>query len=179
MNYQQKVIEIIVKDKWRLQALKALRSLNLTDCWIAAGFVRNAVWDNEFNRNTPLNDIDVIYFSLSDITVQRDKNLEQRLKEVSPSLPWSVKNQARMHIRNSSPAYSSCLHAMSFWPEKQTGVAVKIDSNNQLQLLHSFELSLLFNRCINYNSACPKDIFNERVKTKGWLTCWPELQLKN
>jgi len=57
--------EIIKRDPFRMRCLRALRALDLPQGYIGAGFVRNAIWDELHARATPtpLNDIDVIYFS--------------------------------------------------------------------------------------------------------------------
>src|SRR5450830_1196779 len=48
-----------------MEALHAVRSLNLTNWSIAAGAVRSAVWDqlHGYTVATPLDDIDVVYFN--------------------------------------------------------------------------------------------------------------------
>ena len=57
--------DIIKRDPFRMRCLRALRALELPQGYIGAGFVRNAIWDELHARATPtpLNDIDVIYFS--------------------------------------------------------------------------------------------------------------------
>jgi hypothetical protein len=59
-----KIIQLIKRDKLRLDALESVFLLNLPQCYLAAGFVRNLVWDYLHNKDssTPLNDFDVIYF---------------------------------------------------------------------------------------------------------------------
>ena len=56
---------IIKRDPFRMDCLHALRTIDLPQGYIGAGFVRNAIWDelHEKVKPTPLNDIDVIYFS--------------------------------------------------------------------------------------------------------------------
>ncbi|MBU2862817.1 nucleotidyltransferase family protein [Reinekea forsetii] len=178
MNYKQKIIDIIESDRRRMKALKAVKSLGLPDCLVAAGFVRNAVWDLLYGVETPLKDIDVIYFCESDISEKRDLSLEHQLFELEPDFPWSVKNQARMHIRNGDAPYQNSLDAMSYWPEKQTAVGAYLNSVNDLEIISSFNLSLLFNGEIEYNPARSLDVFNKRVGSKEWLSHWPLLQVK-
>ena len=59
-----KTIEAMLRrDKQRMRLLQAVRALQLPDCFIAAGFVRNMVWDALHDYPlTPLNDVDVIYY---------------------------------------------------------------------------------------------------------------------
>jgi len=73
------------------EALGALASQDLPDAWIAAGLVRNAVWDERhgFPSSFP-DDIDVIYFDPSDPAGDREAEVEARLRLLAPDLPWSA-----------------------------------------------------------------------------------------
>ncbi|AZG73889.1 nucleotidyltransferase family protein [Shewanella livingstonensis] len=127
---QAQISTWLQQDAQRRHALQVCRavltSLNISDWYIAAGFVRNLVWDKLHHiALQPLNDIDVIYWCDTDVSVARDRAIEAELRR-QVDLPWSVKNQARMHLNNNDPAYLSCLDAMSYWPEMQTAVGVKL-----------------------------------------------------
>ena len=65
-----------------MDCLHALRTLDLPQGYIGAGFVRNAIWDelHEKVKPTPLNDIDVIYFS-DEITESQNVAIAQNSKE--------------------------------------------------------------------------------------------------
>jgi hypothetical protein len=69
---------IISNDPIRLRLLKGVHSLNLPDCWIGAGFVRNAVWDYLHGRiSSPVStDVDVIWFDASRCAPEEDEALE-------------------------------------------------------------------------------------------------------
>ncbi|ELI1836849.1 nucleotidyltransferase family protein, partial [Vibrio alginolyticus] len=60
-----RIVELIKQDPVRVKALECVSKLGLPQCYIAAGFVRNLVWDalHGFDVATPLNDADVIYFA--------------------------------------------------------------------------------------------------------------------
>jgi hypothetical protein len=49
--------------------------LKLPDGYIAAGYIRNRVWDHlhGFTERTPLNDVDVVYFNPHDLSEETDK----------------------------------------------------------------------------------------------------------
>ena len=49
------------EDEARMAALKVLAAVAPSDAWLAAGFVRNLVWDrlHGYSVSTPLNDLDV------------------------------------------------------------------------------------------------------------------------
>src|SRR5829696_6605698 len=80
-----------------------VESLGLPDAWIGAGFIRNSVWDVLHGRTIDvahLADVDVLYFDPDDTRKEREPEIERRLRNLAPRVPWSVKNQARMHLRN-------------------------------------------------------------------------------
>src|SRR5919202_1978976 len=89
--------------------LRGLASLDLPDAWIGAGFLRNAVWDAlsgfPFGTNPP-GDVDVAWFDPARADPAEDAALEARLRALCPGLPWSVRNQTRMHRRNGDPPYA-------------------------------------------------------------------------
>jgi hypothetical protein len=113
------IIDLIKKDPIRLEALECVYQLELPQGYIAAGFVRNLVWDSlHYNvKLTPLNDIDVIFFDANCLDSGYEKSLELKLSEQMPQLNWQVKNQAKMYLKNGDNPYQSTLDAMSYWPE--------------------------------------------------------------
>jgi uncharacterized protein len=122
MGYAEILQAAITIDSERWAALALVRGLNLPDCWIGAGFVRNAVWDRLHGRNhSPIiGDIDVVWFDPDEASLSKDRALELALAARQPQLNWSVKNQARMHSRNSDRTYVSALDALRHWPETAT-----------------------------------------------------------
>lgn len=162
-----------------MTALRMAREMNLPDWWIAAGFVRNKIWDvvHEKTERTALNDVDVVYFD-SEIPEERfDLDLERKLAAMDGSLPWSVKNQARMHTRNGHAPYSSATDAISRWPETATCVGVRIDIDDELVLAAPLGIADLLDlnvRCNpNFNGTAEE--YRARQNAKQWLVIWPKL----
>ena len=58
-----------------MSILRIVQALQLNDCWIAAGVIRNKVWDYLHNTQTEINDIDVIYFDEFDSSIETEKAL--------------------------------------------------------------------------------------------------------
>ncbi|NHQ85027.1 nucleotidyltransferase family protein [Iodobacter sp. HSC-16F04] len=177
MHFHQQLTLWLKADPLRCQALRQAAALGLPDWCIAAGFVRNLVWDrlHGFTRPTPLTDIDLIYFNTEDISEEADRALEQRLMQDS-DLPWSVKNQARMHVRNGDVPYLNTLDAMSCWPEPETAVGVRLEPD--LAFISPFPLENLRDLQITLNPKRPKiSDFEARVAEKKWLEIWPKLQV--
>src|SRR3546814_21193256 len=63
MHTHARLRAIITADPLRMRVLDLVKALALPDCWVAAGFVRSAVWDHLHGRDSsPLPaDIDVIW----------------------------------------------------------------------------------------------------------------------
>lgn len=177
---QQKIIEWIRQDDIRMQALLAVQTLGLNDWCLAAGFVRNLVWDrlHGHERSTALNDIDVIYFNQDDRSPERDHEYEQRLNALMP-LPWSVKNQARMHLKYDRAPYTSSSDAISYWVEVETAIGATLDNNGELALIAPLGVESLFNYTISANPRHGKpDVLLARAHEKGWTRRWPGLSIK-
>lgn len=180
VDFSDSLSSIIGRDMLRMAALEAVRHLDLPDCWIGAGFVRDAVWDHLHGRAIipPSGDVDVIWFDPDQVDVERDKKIGRELRKNCPDLLWSVKNQARMHIRNGDAPYISVVDAMRFWPETATAVAVRLKTEGTVEANAPFGLGDLFAlRLVPSPSfACQKrHIFDQRVVDKRWLLRYPLL----
>ena len=162
-----------------MDALRTVAQLELPDAWIAAGFVRNAAWDALHGRVTPLNDIDVVYFDSHETTAARDLELETRLRTRRPGMPWSVKNQARMHRRHGHRAYRNTRDAMACWPEQQTAVAARVQADGNLDCVACFGFACLVNSRVDPNPNCPCAVFEQRVADKRWSERWPLLTVSS
>ncbi len=179
VKYESRIKSWLQGDAYRMQALQTALDLNLSDWCIAAGFVRNLVWDKQhgYEALTPLNDLDLIYFDAFNCEEKTDKEYESKLKTMDGN-PWSVKNQARMHQRNDDAPYTSTTDAMSYWVEVETAVGARLTNNSEIEILAPFSLESLFNNSITINSKRKKlSDFNERIKNKNWLVNWPNLQV--
>lgn len=174
-----KIIQLIEQDKLRIEALECVQELGLPDCYLAAGFVRNLVWDHLHHKSSPspLNDIDVIYYDTDESEDDIYLTYEAKLRLVMPEVNWQVRNQAKMHIRNGDNPYQGIVDAMSFWPEKETAVAIRKTGSDCYECLSAFGFESLFNFQITYNPKRHRDIFEHRVKSKHWLTQWPMLKV--
>lgn len=159
----------------RIKLLQAVASLGLPDCYVAAGFVRNAVWDYLHNyTGTALSDIDVVYYSKKEID---ETYFLEALKSIMPGCNWQIKNQAFMHHRYSDAPYLNTSHAMEYWPEIETSVGARMTDDEQIEVVAPFGVESLFAGYITRNPNRSSHIFSERVRTKGWLEKWPKLKV--
>ncbi|CAM1362827.1 conserved hypothetical protein [Tenacibaculum litoreum] len=178
-DFTTEFITIIENDPWMLRILETVRNLHLPDCWIGAGFVRNKIWDYKHNsKRTSLNDVDVIYFDKSNITKARELALEKQLKAINPTVNWSVKNQARMHIRNGHSPYKNCLEAISYWPETATAIAIQLNSDNQIAFIAPYGLNDLFNLVVKPTPNFDLTTYRNRIAGKKWEDTWVKLVIE-
>lgn len=185
MTYHGELTRLLRADtrRWRLLAL--VRDLGLPDAWVGAGFVRAVVWDHLHGR-TPVQpasdadvDVDVVWFDPSCMDQETDRALQRRLCRVGPDTDWSVKNQARMHVRNGDPPCRSTSDAVSRWPETATAVAVRRTSGDQVEILAPFGLDDLFGLLLRPTPAFAGSrapAVWARAAAKGWFVRWPRLR---
>lgn len=178
-NHLESVTEWMLGDEMRMEALRIASKLMLKDWCLAAGFVRTLIWDklHGYDQLTTLGDIDLIYFDPVHCSERIDQQTEDHLKQIS-NYPWSVKNQARMHLRNNDMPYSSSIDAMTYWVELQAAIGAKLSDNGDIIILAPFGLNVFFDNSIRLNKKRPKSTaFKNRIQEKQWLEKWPKLRV--
>ena len=94
-----------------------------------------------------------------------------------PALPWSVRNQARMHTRNADAPYRSATDAMRPWPETASAVAAWLDAAGCLHIAAPCGLFDLALRPTPVAAARRPRVFAARLAAKPWLHEWPRLRV--
>ncbi|WP_409367248.1 nucleotidyltransferase family protein [Lysinibacillus sp. 38-6] len=179
------LLTLLESDTWMMDILRCVEQLQLPDCWVCAGFIRSKVWDylHDFNDRTPLGDIDVIYFDKHRISEQQEKHYEQRLLELLPNEPWSVKNQARMHVVNDSEPYQSSIDGMAHFPEIPTAIGVRL-IQGVLEIAAPYGILPLLTGNVAptpyFDVHTPlHEVYLKRLATKQWHNNWPKLVFVN
>ncbi|WP_048827751.1 nucleotidyltransferase family protein [Bacillus sp. B-jedd] len=169
-----------------MEILRAAKTLDLPDWWICAGFVRSKIWDtiHGFYVRTSIPDVDVIYFDQDDLKEATEKIHEEKLKSLLPGVPWSVKNEARMHFANHIPPYASSVDAISKFPETATALGVKLDRQDQVILTAPCGIEDVIRLRLKptaffAETAERKAIYKERILQKNWKSIWPEITVYN
>lgn len=186
MFNEKTIVSIIKEDQWMMDVLKTAKTLNLPDWWICAGFVRSKVWDtlHHFSERTPLPDIDVIYFDPEQVDELVEKKCEAQLASVMPDIPWSVKNEARMHTKSNMPPYSSSIDAISKFPETATALGVKLDEKDDVILAAPCGINDLVQLKVKPTLFFTEtkervEIYEARLAKKNWKAIWPRLCVKH
>lgn len=173
------IAELLKRDPTARDLLAYVERLGLPDCWIGAGFVRNAVWDVLHGRppyTIPLNDVDVLFFDPADVRWEREASIERQLQALAPGFNWSVKNQARMHLRNGDAPYRDICDALSCWCETPTAIAAR-SVEGQVEFIAPFGVEDLLGLVVRPTPhfAVKLSIYRQRVREKDWRRPCPKL----
>jgi uncharacterized protein len=182
---EKEIISLIKNDPWMMDILRAAKSLDLPDWWICAGFVRSKIWDtlHGLSKRTPIPDIDVIYFDPSNLEESVEKQLEEKLSTLCPKIPWSVKNEARMHLKNKMSPYTSSVDAISKFPETATALGVKLDDADTIILTAPWGINDVNQFVVRPTPFFIKHeermrMYEDRLLKKDWKKTWSRIKVK-
>jgi hypothetical protein len=174
------VANFIIAEPWRRAVLDAVRQQQLPDWAVGAGFIRSAVWDalHGYREPAPLADVDVLYFDRGDLSRERETAIEQALTAAMAGVPWSVRNQARMHLRNGDRPYADTTDALRYWLETPTAVAIRMDEHGPLLLAPFGTADLIGMVCRPTPRGREKLAqYRQRVAEKNWHARWPRVRV--
>ncbi|TCM91089.1 hypothetical protein EV294_109166 [Paenibacillus sp. BK033] len=183
LENERDIIELVLEDEWMMKVLHAAGALNLPDWWVCAGFVRSKVWDclHGYTERFVLPDVDLIYYDPSQTDEAAEKVLEQKLKDLMPDVPWSVKNEARMHLVNDIEPYASAVDAMSKFPETVTALGLSLDEQNGVVLSAPHGIRDLLDLVVRptphfKQSPTLMPIYEKRLLQKNWKSRWNQVE---
>lgn len=162
--------------------LTIIRNLGLKDSWLAAGSVRNSIW-NLLSDKSPFDcetDVDVIFFD-PDVSYEETVSLENKLREDFPQYQWELKNQVYMHLHSPHTApYTSSCDAMSKYPERCTSVGLRLHADATLELFAPYGLEDIFNFHVSptphfLENEDRMELYQERLSKKNWQEKWENL----
>lgn len=181
-NPVPRLIGKAIASEWQWDVLRAVRDLRLPDCWVAAGFVRNAVWDllHEYAEPTPLADIDVLFFLDAPDDAYDEQAYEAALARALPQHHWQVRNQARMHHVNGFAPFRSAAHAMCHWVETPTATGIALDRLGRLQINAPLGVADLMGLRVQPGPMFRGErlpVYRQRIRSKRWAETWPNLRV--
>jgi hypothetical protein len=139
------------------------------------------VWDvlHGHAEPTPLVDVDVLFFAAEEASREREATIEAALREAMPEIPWSVRNQARMHRRNGDAPYADTADALRFWLETPTAVAIRIAEGGRATLLAPFGIADLLGMVARPTPRGREKIaqYRQRMREKNWPARWPRVRV--
>ena len=183
INTEEEFLNLVRADDMMMAVLRAAKKLELPDWWVCAGFVRSKLWDAQhgYEKATPLADVDVIYYHPDLIDEDEEVLFENQLKGLMRNIPWSVKNQARMHVLNDSEPYTSSADAISKFPETATSLGLKLDRADNLILAapHGLEdaLHMKVRPTPHFIHNDRVKIYKDRIVAKDWQSKWPLVEV--
>ena len=95
MLTEEAIVEQIQADSEMMTVLAIIRDLDLADAWLAAGAVRNFIWNQlsgkpGFDATT---DMDLVFYDPT-ISYEETLQIEQELKKTYPQYAWEVKTKS-------------------------------------------------------------------------------------
>lgn len=182
LESEQDILDSIKQDPKMMAIIRTTKKLDLPDCWVSAGFVRSKIWDVQhgfdIRRNIP--DIDVIYFDSNDTRESTEKLYEAKLQDWMPDVPWSVKNQARMHELNGFAPFTSTLEGITHFPETVTALGVRETDTGEVELAAPWGIEdvveMIVRPTIFYTKSPElRQVYINRMKEKNWPAIWPKV----
>jgi hypothetical protein len=188
MERGDELTEIVLRSEWLTNLLRLVAGLDLPDCWIGAGAVRDLVWDMRFGAGfdpAGIADVDVVFFDPSELSADHEHEIERRLREQDASVDWDVKNQARVHLwyeaRFGQPAepLTSTTDGVATWPETATAVAVRLREDGGLDIAAPLGLDDLLDGVWRRNSRRVTDAeYAARIARKQPNRRWPAVAVQ-
>ena len=166
--------------------LTVIHDLELNDSWLAAGSVRNFIWNllsdkPAFDRET---DVDVIFFD-PEVSYEETLAIEDKLREDFPQYQWELKNQAYMHQHSphTEPYVNSC-DAMSKYPERCTAIGLRLQVDATLEFFAPYGLEEILNFQVSPTPHFLENddrmkLYQQRLSKKNWQVKWKNLTFKN
>lgn len=166
-----------------LSFIKEYHHLNI---YIGAGLIRNVTWAYLHNINICIesSDIDLVYFDSEDQNLVQYQSFTEQLQHNFPKLKWDMTNQANVHqwydkyFNTKIEAFDCLEEAIATWPETATAVAIKLNSNNELDIIAPFGLTDLLQMIIRWNpTLVDYSFYQKRIQQKQYSTQWPKVKI--
>ncbi|MGX7049159.1 hypothetical protein RU86_GL000385 [Lactococcus piscium] len=164
--------------------LNIINRLGLADAWLAAGTIRNLIWN--YLSGLPLfdqqTDVDVVFFDKL-ISYEQTRDIEASLQAAYPTYDWELKNQAHMHLHNpNTQPYLSACDAITRFPERCTAIGIKGSADGEITLFTPYGLSDILAFIVRptpYFLESPEklSIYQARLAKKNWQEKWPKVTI--
>lgn len=170
---------------WLEELLELLAARPQVELWLAAGTLRDVVWDTKFGDGFDpgrVRDVDIVYFDPAIEGLESDDQIEAELRREHPDIPWDVKNQATVHLWYPDrfgvtvPPLQSIEDAAATWPEFAVCIAVRRDREGELEIVAPHGLGDLLEGVWRRNPRrATVEEYERRLARKDPATRWPEV----
>jgi uncharacterized protein len=169
---------------WMMRVLGAARACAAPDWWVGGGVLRDLVWDGLHGGFDPdrVKDVDLAFYDPLDLSHAREVELERELAAQLPGVTWDAKNQAAVHIwyrrrfGMDVPRLVSAADGVATWPETATAVAVRLRTDDSLEVLAPCGLAdLLGGVCRRNPRRVTVEEYQHRLLDKGIAQRWPNV----
>lgn len=184
MNSSEIVKAILTKNSDLMNILNIIKEQNLAQGALAAGSIRNTIWQELHQQPFKLeSDVDVVFFDES-IPEKANQDIQDHLEKIAPQYMWQVKNEVYMHnydFNNQTP-FNSVTDAIAHFVETPTCIGAFLNDENKLQLIAPFGTEDLVNLTVQPIPLFSQDdehlnVYKERIKSKNWKAKWPKLNI--
>ncbi|SDQ47734.1 hypothetical protein SAMN05216392_1802 [Streptococcus equinus] len=165
---------LFASDKELMAILTIIADLDLPDAWLAAGTLRNYVWNVLSGKSglSDASDLDLVFYD-PEVTYEKTKAIQEQLQSTYPNYQWEVKNQVFMHCHSPHTApYQSARDAISKYPERCTAIAARLkDGDLELFLPCGDDDIVNFVVQPTPHFLADKDrmaVYHGRLKKKDW-----------
>ncbi|MFZ1635474.1 MAG: nucleotidyltransferase family protein [Chitinophagales bacterium] len=177
---KQNILDIIGNSNKINCIIQSIKGIDRENLFLTGGSLRNIIWNNlhYYSEEYELEDCDIIFYNSTELTKDYEESIKNRLEYLNPNFKWSVKNQARMHIRNGHAPYNGIYGALKAFPE--TCSAVAIDQN--LNIVAPYGLNDLYNLTVSPTQFCIDNeiaVYDRRLRQKKWINKWMHLKFGN
>jgi hypothetical protein len=180
--------DLIRSSTWMMRILEAVRDEPVPDTWTGAGVLRDLVWDERYGPGFSPNlvrDVDVAFFDSHDLSRAYDHRVTAQLRRRLPNVPWEAKNQAAVHTwyarkfgGGSVEPLTSIHDAVGTWPETATAVAVRLGTDDVIEICAPLGIADLLNGVWRRN---PRRVSLEqslaRLERHQPRTRWPNINV--
>lgn len=171
--------KLFESDPELMRLFRIIAGLNLKDCWLAAGTLRNYVWNILSDRPglEDASDLDVVFYDPS-ISYDETLALQTGLNYRYPAYQWEVKNQVYMHSHspNTQP-YQSATDAIAKYPERCTAIAARLNEAGHLDLFLPYGAADIEQFIVQPTPHFAADldrmiVYRNRIAKKDWFSKW-------
>lgn len=159
----------------------------IPNAWLGAGAIFQNVWNimHDYDFNTYIKDIDILYWDDKDLSWQSENNYLQSLTQAcsNTTIPFDVKNIARIHLwyeeRFGIPKseYLSVQESISTWPVIGACMAMRL-KDGALEFIAPYGFQDMLSLRVRPN----KVLVNESIyknKAFKWKEQWPKLSVED